>query len=124
MRKMLVASVLTLMASQSFGATVHSAKLDESKKNILIDVGYSGGCGTHEFSLDVGACMESYPVQCSAKLIHKSKDICEALISETVVISLEKAGLTDSYYERASLTIIGDEDWQTSKPTQATVQLP
>lgn len=124
MKKNFLVSLLSLMATQSFGATVKSAKLDASEKNILIDVTYSGGCGKHDFSLKIGGCLESYPVRCSAQLVHKTDDACEAMISETIVISLEKAGLTDSYYESASLTITGDKDWQTNKASQANVRLP
>jgi hypothetical protein len=124
MKKMLMVGVLSLMATQSFGAEVKSAKLDASKKNILIDVTYGGGCGKHDFSLQVGACMETSPVKCSAQLVHKTDDACEAIIGETIVISLEKARLTDSYYKRASLTITGDKDWQTNMPSQVNVRLP
>jgi len=124
MKKMFLVSVLSLMAAQSFGATVKSAKLDASKKNILIDVTYGGGCGKHEFSLEVGGCLESYPVQCGAQLVHKTDDICEAMISETIIISLEKEKLTDSYYKGASLTITGDLDWQTNKASKVFVKLP
>src|SRR5688500_223643 len=115
MKQMILVGVLSLLAMQSFGATVKSAKLDESQKNILIEVTYGGGCAKHDFSLKMGSCLESYPVQCSAQLIDNTVDPCEAIINKTITISLEKAGLTDSYYERASLVITGDKDWETNK---------
>ncbi|NJM09747.1 MAG: hypothetical protein HC883_02295 [Bdellovibrionaceae bacterium] len=124
MKKAFVLVFVSFLASQSFGATVKSAKLDASKKNILIDVVYGGGCGKHDFSLEVGLCFESSPVSCTAELIHKTDDTCEALIGDTIVISLKKAGLTGSYYEGASLTITGDLDWETNKPSKVTVKLP
>ena len=108
-----------------FAAQVLKVKLDSSKKNLLIDVRYGGGCKKHEFSLKVGGCAESMPVQCRVKLMHNSNgDFCEAIKFETVVISLKDAGVVGSYYNRAFLTILGDIDPQTNKPSQATVQLP
>lgn len=107
-------------------AEVKSAKLDSSKKNILVDVVYGGGCKEHVFSLELGACLESYPVQCTAKLVEKTiggPDFCEALISETVVISRKKYGLDGSYFEKAKITITGDRGF-TGEPSSATVRLP
>lgn len=124
MKILLTLAAMSLVASQSFGATVVSARLDSSNKNILIDVVYGGGCGDHDFSLRYGPCLETFPVQCSAELVHKTNDTCEALIQNTVMISLEKEGLTDPYFEKAALTITGDKDWRTSKPSQVTVRLP
>jgi len=124
MKKMFVFAALTLMTANSFGAAVKSAKLDASLKNILIDVTYGGGCAKHEFKLEIGACLESFPVQCSAKLTDNTVDNCEALLMETVSISLESAGLNDPYYQGASITIFGDVDWQTNQPSKATVKLP
>jgi hypothetical protein len=112
------------MASQSFSATVKSAKLDDAKKNILIDVMYGGGCGKHDFSLQVNSCMESYPVQCSAQLVHVTNDHCEALIHTTVVIPLAQYKLDTQYFKQGSLQILGDVDWQTNKASSAVVRLP
>ncbi len=122
--------VFTLLAiGLVFNATaaeVKSAKLDSSKKNILVDVVYGGGCKKHVFALEVGACLESMPVQCTAKLVETTiggPDFCEALISETVVLPLKKYGLNDSYYAGGKLTITGDRGF-TGEPSQATVRLP
>lgn len=115
---------MSLTATQTFAAQIRSARLDASKKNILIDVTYGGGCGKHSFKLDLKGCAESYPVQCQAELVHQTKDMCEALIGNTVVISLADYGLNTSYYSKGSLTITGDQDWQNKKPSSATVFLP
>ena len=107
-------------------AEVKSAKLDSSKKNIMIDGVYGGGCKEHVFTLEVGACLESLPVQCTAKLVEKTvggPDFCEALISETVVLPIKKYGLNDSYYAGGKLTITGDRGF-TGEPSQATIRLP
>lgn len=118
--KLITLMLLSLSLSAN-AAEVLSAKLDASKKNILVDVRYGGGCKKHEFSLKLGACLESYPVQCSADLIETIEggfDACESIRMETAVISLKKAGLTDTYFERARLTILGDNE------SSATIKLP
>lgn len=123
----LITLVLLSLSLSANAAEVISAKLDASKKNILVDVRYGGGCKKHEFSLKVGpACLESFPVQCSADLVETIEggfDACESIRFETAVISLKKAGLTDSYFDRASLTIYGDVN-QTGKRSSANVKLP
>lgn len=124
MKTLVLAAMIVMTAAPSFAATVRGAKLDASGKNVLIDVTYGGGCGKHEFSLKTRGCAESYPVQCYAQLIEKTDDMCEALVGTTVVINLAEAGFTGRYYSNGSLTITGDHDWQTKKPSQATVQLP
>ncbi len=124
MKHVILSVLLSLTATQTFAATVRGARLDANKKMILVDVTYGGGCGKHEFSLEVGGCFETYPVRCSAKLIHKTQDACEKLISNTVAINLSEHKLDDRYYSKGSLTITGDHDWQTKKPSSATVVLP
>ncbi|MCM2324036.1 MAG: hypothetical protein NDJ90_12320 [Oligoflexia bacterium] len=118
MKKFAIVGLICLFGMSAFGAEVKSARLDAQKQNILIDVVYGGGCGEHEFSLKmVGGCLETYPVRCTAELVERTNDMCEALIADTVVISLEKYGLNDSYFERATLKIVGGG-------SSATVQLP
>ncbi len=124
MKKIFAVLALTIMATQVFGAVIKSAIIDESKENILISVVYGGGCGSHDFSLQLGNCLEIFPVKCDAKLIEKTNDHCEAIISSTIVISLAQYSLDESYFQNGSLTITGDQDWQTGKLSQATVTLP
>ncbi len=121
-----IALMLVLASSSSFAATVHSAKLDASKKNILVDVSYGGGCKKHTFTLKVGGCMETYPVRCSAVLVEKIEgglDMCEAIVGQTVTLNLSKFRLDEAYYANGSLTITGDLDMN-GKPSSATVVLP
>ncbi len=114
-----------LFAGNSFAAKVRSARMDQSNTHILIDVTYAGGCSEHKFALKLDDhCLESSPVQCTAELVESTNDGCEALIGETISISLEEAGLNDPYFAGASLTILGDLDWQTNKPSSVQVTLP
>lgn len=121
-----IALALALSTLSSFAATVHKARLDAAKENILIDVSYDGGCKRDTFSLKLKGCAESFPVQCQAELVHKTVgglDMCEVIISETVKINLSQYRLDESYYSRGSLTITGDMN-VSGKPSSATVILP
>ncbi len=121
-----IALVFALSSFSTFAATVHSAKLDASKKNILVDVSYGGGCKKHTFTLKMGACLETYPVQCSAELVEKTIggfDACEAIVGQTVTINLAKYRLDEAYFTRGSLAITGDRDMN-GQPSSATVILP
>lgn len=125
MKKMITVALLSLMASSSFAAQVKSAKLDASRKNILVEVVYGGGCGEHNFSLKMNGCLESMPVQCTAQIVDdNTTDACEALVHTTAVISLKENKLTSDYFQGASLTILGDRDWETKQASKATVRLP
>lgn len=124
MKKLLSIALLTLMASHSFAAEIKAARIDAAKENILIDVVYGGGCGKHDFSLKIEGCMESYPVQCRAQLVHVSQDFCEAIIHTTIAIPLAANDLLNGYYNKGSLEIVGDVDWQTKKASSAVVRLP
>ncbi len=121
-----IAMVLALSSLSSFAATVHSAKLDASKKNILVDVSYGGGCKKHTFSLKLVTCQETYPVTCIANLVEKVEggfDACEAIISETVTLELAKYRLDEAYYARGTLIILGDNT-VAGTPSAAAVGLP
>lgn len=121
-----IALALALSTLSSFAATVHKARLDVAKENILIDVSYDGGCKRDTFSLKLKGCAESFPVQCQAELVHKTVgglDMCEVIISETVKINLSQYRLDESYYSRGSLTITGDMN-VSGKPSSATIILP
>ena len=124
MKVLILSALVTLFSVQSFGAVIRSAKLDASKKNILIDVTYGGGCGKHDFTLEVHGCAETFPVQCQADLVEKTNDMCEALVGTTVVLSIAEAKVNTRYYEGGNLTILGDQNWQTKKRSSATVILP
>lgn len=93
-------------------ANILSARLDADQKNIVMDVEYSGGCRKHVFKLKLDdACLETYPVQCSAQLVEEidgGVDDCQRIIQEQAVVSLKKHKLHDEYFKGARLTIFGD----------------
>ncbi len=109
---------LLLLSTVSFAAQIKSASV--VGKNIHVQVVYGGGCEEHTFDLKLNpACLETFPVQCSAELYHNSNgDACEAIISKNLIFSMKKLGVENPYFSRASLTITGDFN------STATVTLP
>lgn len=107
---MISAFAFLAMANVASAVSINGAAVDAKAGLLLVDVTYGGGCKEHSFKLDVGPCAESFPVQCTARVIDLTQgDFCEALISETVQFSLKDYGLTDSYYSGASLTLVGSD---------------
>lgn len=112
---MFFAALFVSLSAQA--AEVVDAKLDSTQENIIVTVRHGGGCGKHSYDLKLLGCAESMPVQCQAKLIHKSEDYCEAILIREATFNLKKYGLQDKYYANGSLTINGFE-------SKATVVLP
>lgn len=109
--KSLILSALALgasFASVASATEVVDARVDERRGVLEIDVRYGGGCKEHEFKLDIGACMETMPVQCEARIRDLTEgDFCEAIIGRRVVFSLKELGLDEPYYRGGSLKITG-----------------
>lgn len=124
--KVLLSALLLASSFSAFSATVTGAKIDSAKKNILINVRYGGGCKKHTFSLKMGKCFETAPVQCEAKLVEKIEgglDACEMITLDTVKISIAKVGLNDDYFSGGTLTIKGDRN-PADGISEASVTLP
>lgn len=108
MKKIFALALTSLLSLSSFGlAELKSARLDDTQKNILIDVTY-GGCGTEDYYLKVDSCLETFPVQCIVKFIDNSGDTCKGIFDKTISISLAQAQLDKPYYSNAALTIVGE----------------
>ena len=89
------------------------------EQNFLsLDISYSGGCASHEFSLiGSGDFMESYPVQTTIVLSHEDNDDnCESFITETLVFDLTplKELYIDLYSESSGTIIIHLLGWDNS----------
>lgn len=106
---------LSLILASSFAqaAKITAAEYDAATDSVVLQLVYGGGCGKHEFSLDYGVCLESYPGQATAQLIHKTDDSCEAML-----YSEEKISLKDFACRPGYLTIEGDAG------SRATVLVP
>ena len=62
-----------------------------SGDTLQVDVSYSGGCETHDFTLcwPEEIWLESYPVQTSLEILHDAHgDACEAELDETLELDL------------------------------------
>ncbi len=118
MLKFAILLATSLSASAAFSAEISSGRYNAETQSIELDVVYGGGCGKHDFDLEVDGCRESFPVSCDAKLIETSQDFCEALISTTIQLPLQKEGLNDGYYSNGSITITGDNN------SEVTIILP
>ncbi len=79
-----------------------------------IDVGYSGGCESHEWTLCWdGNFMESDPVQVTLDLRHEANnDMCEAYIEETLEFELDelRQAYSDGYGGDSGTIVIGLKD--------------
>lgn len=101
--------LLMALAASSASATsvfISDAKMDACKGTIEFDVAYSG-CGTTDFSLEVGICREIFPVSCDAELKAAEAGHCLAFFEEKVVISFADAGIDEPYFTRGHLSIAG-----------------
>lgn len=88
-------------------AEIRSATYDASTNEAIVSLIYGGGCKEHAFELKMNpVCLESYPAQCSAKLVQTKgfDDFCEALIPKKVRLPLE--GIQKPAY----LTIVGSNN--------------
>lgn len=112
MKNFLIIASLLIPTSQLSAATIKAGKFNAEKKAIELDVVYGGGCSEHKFTLDIGACQETFPVGChSVKLVDLTKnDFCEAIISRKILLPLADVGLNQPYFDRAALTIHGDDN--------------
>lgn len=120
MKSLFALALISLASAPAFANEVQSARYNANTNAIEIDVTYGGGCEEHKFKLQMGACLESFPVSCSAQLIDVSDnyDPCEAMVGETVSITLKEAGLDDDYFNGAWISIEG------SNNSSASVKLP
>ena len=109
MKKLIFLS-LFFFGMQSYAGVINSGSYNAETQKVELSVSYGGGCSKHSFALELASgCLESFPVQCSLNLIHTTDkpDMCEAIITQKVELSLPSFMLTDSYFERAFVTIIG-----------------
>ena len=108
--------VLTMMIFCNIFITVSTessprilgGRYNRRSKSIDLNVEYGGGCFKHQFQLRIGACRESYPVQCDAVLIDLTpNDQCARMSRRKVSFKLDDVGLNTSYYSGAKITIQG-----------------
>jgi hypothetical protein len=124
MKKIFCSFMLLCLSQYSSAALIKSAWIDSQEENLLIKVQFPGGCGHHRFILRTGACRETYPLQCSARLYEYSNDTCEALVQKTLRFPLSSLGLDRPEFDNAMLTIYGDRPRGSRDYSKATVRIP
>jgi hypothetical protein len=115
--KKAVALCVFFASSLCFGAVINYGNYNVETQKVELNVSYGGGCAEHYFELTfVNGCRESFPVQCDLNLNHTTSepDICEAYITQNLELDLPEFMLTDSYFERAFITIYGAGDSEVS----------
>jgi len=95
---------------QANAATILDGYLDEASGEIVLELGFSGGCQEHYFDLRLDRCRELFPVSCDVTLLHETTDRCEAYLFREERFSLEDYGFDDSYFQEGSLIIFGDNE--------------
>ena len=78
------------------GGTIGAVRMNGD--NLEIEVSYAGGCEDHVFDLSwSGTYLKSHPAQVVLDLRHNAHgDMCEAYITETVVIDVSELKQGDS----------------------------
>ena len=95
----------TEATESEFKGQITEGSYSKESDEIVLQLTFSG-CGTeHEFALEMGdACLESYPAQCGAKLLHLSRadQACEMAITKELRLKVE-----DHPYDKYYLNISG-----------------
>ena len=96
------------MVSTESSPRILGGRYNRRSKSIDLNVEYGGGCFKHQFQFRIGACRESYPVQCDTVLIDLTpNDQCASMSRRKVSFKLDDVGLNTSYYSGATITIQG-----------------
>ncbi|QSE98541.1 hypothetical protein [Fulvivirga lutea] len=89
-------------------------KVSVVSDSLLVEVGYAGGCQSHEFELIwPDAIITIYPYDFGVILNHNANgDLCEAFIQETLFFNLSDnpLGLNDQSIQDMKITIINGSD--------------
>lgn len=107
-------ALVTLLLFAGFttqAAVIQSAIYNAETNSIDMNITHQGGCKKHLFALEIGSCLESFPVQCrNVQLLEDSQgDTCEAAnIPQSISIPLSETALNNPYYKGATLIINGD----------------
>ena len=114
MKRIIIFFLMLGASSFSYAAEINSGQFNVETHKVELNVTYGGGCFQHSFELKLSddGCRESFPVDCDLNLVHSTtkSDSCKALITQDLELDLPDEVLTENYYERAFLTVLGDLD--------------
>ena len=83
-----IVAVIGDLSVESKNVQILKSKIEGN--NLILKIGYSGGCSTHEFEF-IGSAMisKSLPPIRSVKLIHRTDDTCREYIERQLVVDLK-----------------------------------
>ena len=84
-----IVAVIGDLSVESKNVQILKSKIEGN--NLILKIGYSGGCSTHEFEF-IGSAMisKSLPPIRSVKLIHRTDDTCREYIERQLVVDLKE----------------------------------
>lgn len=103
-----IIAVIGDLSVESKNVQILKSKIEGN--NLILKVGYSGGCSTHEFEF-IGSSMisKSLPPIRSVKLIHRTDDTCREYIERQLVVDLKELAYKKEAGSQIKLNIGANE---------------
>lgn len=98
------------MNAESKNVQILKSKIEGN--NLILKIGYSGGCTAHDFEF-VGSAMisKSLPPIRSVKLIHRTDDTCREYIERELLVDLKNLAYKTEPGSQIKLNINGGRDF-------------
>ena len=96
------------MTQESKNVQILKSKIDGN--NLILKIGYSGGCTTHEFQF-IGSAMisKSLPPIRTVRLVHHTDDTCREYIERQLVVDLKELAYKKETGSQIKLNIGANE---------------
>lgn len=96
------------MTQESKNVQILKSKIDGN--NLILKIGYSGGCTTHEFQF-IGSAMisKSLPPIRTVRLVHHTDDTCREYIERQLVVDLKELAYKKEAGSQIKLNIGANE---------------
>ena len=103
-----IVAVIGDLSVESKNVQILKSKIEGN--NLILKIGYSGGCSTHEFEF-IGSAMisKSLPPIRSVKLIHRTDDTCREYIERQLVVDLKELAYKKEAGSQIKLNIVANE---------------
>ena len=103
-----IVAVIGDLSVESKNVQILKSKIEGN--NLILKIGYSGGCSTHEFDF-IGSAMisKSLPPIRSVKLIHRTDDTCREYIERQLVVDLKELAYKKEAGSQIKLNIGANE---------------
>ena len=98
------------MTQESKNVQILKSKIDGN--HLILKIGYSGGCTTHEFQF-LGSAMisKSLPPIRTVRLVHHTDDTCREYIERELIVNLKDLAYKKEGGSKIKLKIQGAEDF-------------